>query len=45
MAVGFSLHRSSLMCRHGSRSSSASPGVPSFADLAVAEGHLATNDV
>ena len=44
-SLGFSLLRSSLMCLHGSRSSSGSPGVPSSVDLAVAEGYLATNDV
>ena len=44
-SLGFSLLRSSLMCLRGSRSSSGSPGVPSSVDLAVAEGHLATNDV
>ena len=32
-SLGFSLLRSSLMCLHGSRSSSGSPGVPSSVDL------------
>ena len=40
-SLGFLL-RSSLMCLHGSRSSSGSPGVPAAVDL-VAEGHLATS--
>ena len=44
-SLGFSLLCSSLMCLHGSRSSSGSPGVPVAVDLAVAEGRLATNDV
>ena len=44
-SLGFSLLRSSLMCLRGSRSSSGSPDVPSSVDLAVAECHLATNDV
>ena len=44
-SLGFSLLRSSLMHLCGSRSSSGSPGVLLSVDLAVAEGHLATNDV
>ena len=44
-SLGFSLLRSSLMCLHGSCSSSASLGVPVVVYLAVAEGCLAMNDV
>ena len=44
-SLGFLLLCSSLMCLRGSHSSSGSPGVPVAVDLAVAEGHLATNDV
>ena len=44
-SLGFSLLRSALMCLHGSQSQAGSPGVPAAVDLAVAEGHLATNDV
>ena len=40
-SLSFSLLRSALMCLRGSRSRAGSPGVP----IAVAEGHLATNDV
>ena len=42
-SLGFSVLRSSLMCLHGSCSSSGSPGVPAVVDLVVAEGHLATS--
>ena len=44
-SLSFSLLRSALMCVRGSRSRAGSPGVPVAVDLAVAEGHLATNDV
>ena len=44
-SLSFSLLRSALMCVRGSRSQAGSPGVPVAVDLAVAEGHLATNDV
>ena len=33
------------LCLRGSRLSSGSPSVSSSVDLAVAEGHLSTNDV
>ena len=44
-SLSFSLLRSALMCVRGSQSRAGSPGVPVAVDLAVAEGHLATNDV
>ena len=44
-SFGFSLFCSSLMCLHGSCSSSGSPGVPVAVDLAIAEDRLATNNV
>ena len=44
-SLGFSLLCYSLMCLHGSRSSSGSPGVPAAVDLDIAEGRLVTNDV
>ena len=44
-SLSFSLLRFALMCLCGSRSRPGSPGVPVAVDLAVTEGHLATNDV
>ena len=44
-SLSFSLLCSALMCVRGSRSRAGGPGVPVAVDLAVAEGHLATNVV
>ena len=44
-SLSFSLLYSSLMCLHGTQSSSGSQGVLVAVDFVIAEGHLATNDV